>query len=138
MNTDQNFQEPLRLSSKLSTLSMIVSPPFGVLIALMIVDKTFYAWWGILVAIGLLVFTFYFPYLTYNVFFKDGGLVVQRFWGTSRLVQMENILKIKCIKLKRSEYYFVTCADFKFIIISPYWGRGRLALENLYLKLNSK
>lgn len=123
---------PMRLSSKMTLLSFIIAPAFGLIIGAVIAVKTFYAWWGVLLGMAVAGYAIFFAIHIADATFETEVMHVKKPLGPKRQVRSTDIQRIRKFSSRRHNYFFFTCADHSFMLISPLWGPGRQALEDMY------
>ena len=127
-----NLTSPVRLSSKLTLLSFFATPIFGLLIGFVIASKTFYVWWGLLISLAVAGYAIYFAFYIADASLQDEMIILKKPLRPSREVPMKDVQRVRKFVSRRHNYFFFTCTDHSFLLVSPLSGPGRQALEDIY------
>lgn len=128
----------IRISSKLTIPSKILSIALGLPISAVIAVQTQFAWWAVLISLGLIVFCLWCSYVTVDAYIEKNNLVIKGLFMTHQQVPFESIQSMKMFRSKKHTYFYFKATHHKFLVISPIWGKEKEALFELYGKISIK
>ncbi|MBC7464662.1 MAG: hypothetical protein H7256_01600 [Bdellovibrio sp.] len=123
---------PVRISSKFTLATFTIAPAFGLIIGYVIASRTLYAWWGILIALAVAAYAIFFAVNIASGTLQDDVITMKKPLGPRCIVRPTDILRVRKFRSRRHNYFFFSCINHSFMIVSPLWGPGREALETIY------
>ena len=120
----------LRLSSKLTMLTKVLTLLVGIPVSALIVFRTNYSWWGDILGLLCGALSVAFAYLAVDAHLTGNDFLITGLFETQKRVNLSAIQEIKKFK-SRGQSYYVTPNE-KFLIMCPLFGDGRKVLYKLY------
>lgn len=123
---------PLRLSSKATLITKVLTLLVGIPVSSVIMFRTGYIWWADLIGISGVFFCVAFAYLAVDAFLHENDFLVSGLFESRSRIKLSGIQKIKKFKSRGQTYFYYQTPTKKFLIMCPLYGDGRKVLYKLY------